>query len=286
MKVTESEDLVQYISLSQHVVGNIIQYCSSFLKEIDRTFKDLPILDYFLSGETFPQPGSNEIGYAAQRLCGIARKDQNSTFSHATQIDIFWSVKSFLERAIQTSQEEEFVEFMVLGLGGTDGSVGDHVRYLRRYVVGDMFCEYFKFARENPGCDSPVWGYVVPISRCVREVFVNLWEAMTRENIDAIIDFADLLSKVSLAMFGVVEIILDQAQMGQAPFTIVCARMFDFMIFVDHVLFYAKDIPGLAGTFRFWPVPDIRQIKLTRMDPRIVPSYCERKGDGRDDRVG
>ena len=171
------------------------------------------------------------------------------------------------------------MEFMVLALGQTDGGVGDHVRYLRRYVVGDIFCEYFKLARESPGCDSPVWGYVVPISRCVREVFVNLWETMTTENIDAIIDFVDLLSKVSLVMFGVVEIILDQAQMGQAPFTIVCARIFDFMIFLDHVLFYAKDIPGLAGTLRFWTVPDIRKIDLTRMDPRIVPSCCKRRRD-------
>src|SRR5277367_6465740 len=83
MKAQESENL------AQHVVGNIIQYCSSFLKEIDRTFKDLPILDYFTSGETFPQPGSNEIGYAAQRLRGIARKDMGRAFSHATQTDVF-----------------------------------------------------------------------------------------------------------------------------------------------------------------------------------------------------
>jgi hypothetical protein len=280
MKGTESEDLVQYISLSQHVVGNIIQYCSSFLKEIDRTFKDLPILDYFLSGETFPQPGSNEIVYAAQRLRGIARKDGNRNFSHAIQTQIFWNVKSFLERAVQNSREDEFVEFTVLALGEEDGGgVGDHVRFLRRFVVEDMFCEYFRLARENPSSDSPVWGYVVPISRCVRKVFGCLWETMARENVDAIVDFVDLLVKLSMAMFGVVEIIWDQARLGRIPYIIVCARTFDFMIFVDHVQFYCKDIPALAGTFKvLGPFLNFRQIKFTRPDTRSIPRCCTTSG--------
>jgi hypothetical protein len=271
MKDTESDDLVQYISLSQHVVGNIIQYCSSFLKEIDRTFKDLSILDYFLSGETFPQPGSNEIGYAAQRLRGIARKDTNTVFSHGTQSDIFWSVKTYLERAVQNSREEEFVEFMVLALGEGEG-VGDHVR-LRRFVVGDMFCEYFRLAREMPIAESAVWGYVVPISRCVRDVFASLWETMTREDVAGLADLLDLLGRLSIAMFRVAEIVLDQARVGQAPYTLVCARIFDFMIFVDHVLFYTNDFPGLAGPFPSLGHSDIRQIDFTRADAGIIPRF-------------
>src|SRR5271170_2467413 len=100
MKDSESEDLIQYISLAQHVIGNILQYCTSFIKEIDRTFKDLPILGYFTNPETFPQPGSNEIGYAAQRLRGVVRKDPHRPFSNATQTEIFWSIKSFLEKSV------------------------------------------------------------------------------------------------------------------------------------------------------------------------------------------
>jgi len=113
MANSDSEILVQYVSLAQHVVGNIIQHCAHFLKESHRTFEDLPILDFFTNGETFPQPGANEVTYAAQRLRGSARKDSRRPFSNGTQMDIFWSVKSFLEKTVRNNRQRDFLDFCV-----------------------------------------------------------------------------------------------------------------------------------------------------------------------------
>jgi hypothetical protein len=140
-----------------------------------------------------------------------------------------------------------------------------------------MFCEYFWLATEMPVAESAVWGYVVPISRCVRDVFASLWETMTREDMEGFADLLDLLGRLSIAMFGVVEIVLDQARAGQAPYTLVCARIFDFMIFVDHVLFYTNDIPGLAGPFSILGHSDNRQINFTRANTGIIPPCSKRR---------
>jgi hypothetical protein len=248
MKDQESENLVQYISLGQHVVGNIIQYCSSFLKEIDRTFKDLPILDYFTSGETFPQPGSNEIGYAAQRLRGIARKDMGRAFSHATQTDVFWGVKSFLEKCVQSGREGEFVEFCVLALCEGDEMVGDHVAELRRFVVRDIFCEYLRIVKEAPDLGNPGWGYVLVCLRAVREVYACVWEVMVRENIAGLKAFREDSWDVMIVMCGIADIVAGQAQHQEGGlYYVACARIFDFVTLVDHIVFYTKDILQIRG---------------------------------------
>lgn len=257
MKDTESENLVQYISLTQHVVGNIIQYCASFVKEIDRTFKDLPILDYFTNGETFPQPGSNEIAYAAQRLRGVARKDTNRPFSNATQIDIFWSIKTFLEKSVQSTRVQDFIEFCVLALCEGDEGIGDHITLLRTFVVRDIFCEYFRIAREAPDLGNPAWGYILPCFTAAREVYACEWESLVRENVVGLQNFVDDLLRLMFVMYGVTELIAGQGQEGGGLFSAVCAMTFDFVIFVDHVVFYMKDI----SEFRGITVPDVANKK-------------------------
>lgn len=255
MKDQESENLVHYVSLAQHVVGNIIQYCSSFLKEIDRTFKDIPILDYFTSGETFPQPGANEIGYASQRLRGIARKDVGPLFSHATQIDVFWGVKSFLEKCAQSDREMEFVDFCVLSLCEGDEMVDDHVTGLRRFVVRDIFCEYLRIVKEAPELGNPAWGYVMPLLRAVREVYACVWESLVRSNISGLEGLMEDLWELMVAMRGVTDVIAGQAQRQEGGlYRMVCARMFDIVILVDHIVFYTKEITQVQG--QFWSVKD------------------------------
>src|SRR5436305_1876437 len=243
MKGTESEDLVQYISLIQHVVGNIIQYCPSFIKEIDRTFKDLPILDYFTNGETFPQPGSNEITYAAQRLRGVSRKDSNRPFSNATQIDIFWSIKSFLEKSVRNSKEMEFREFCVFAFCETDEGLGDHVLYLRTFVIQDIFCEYFRIVTEVPDLGNAGWGYILPCLIAIREIYACMWEGMLSENLVGLQAMMEDLLRLMLVMYGVAELIAGQAQRQQdGLYSFVCGRIYDFIIFVDHVIFFSKDV--------------------------------------------
>ena len=250
MKNQESESLVQYVSLVQHVVGNIIQYCSTFLKEIDRMFKELPILDYFTSGETFPQPGSNEIGYAAQRLRGVARKNIGAGFSHATQTDLFWGVKSFLEKCLQTGREVEFVEFCVLALSEGDETVGDHVAGLRKFVVRDIFCEYLRIVKEAPELQNPGWVYVLACLRTVREVYTSVWETMVRENISGLTAFMEDLWELMLGMCGIADIVIGQAQRQVCGlYSLVCARIFDFVILVEHVIFFGRDIIQIQGTY-------------------------------------
>lgn len=251
MKDTESEDLVQYISLTQHVVGNIIQYCTSFIKEIDRTFSDLPILDYFTNGDTFPQPGSNEIAYAAQRLRGVARKDSNFHFSNATQTEAFWSIKSFLEKSVRNSREREFVEFCILALCEGDEELLDHIATLRTFVIYDIFCEYFRIAIEAPDVGNSAWGYVLPCLTVVRELYACEFESMSREDVLRLKIFMDDLIILMLTIHGVTELIADQCQVATGSlYSVVCARMFDFVIFVDHVVFYTKDIVELRGMNR------------------------------------
>jgi len=250
MKAQESENLIQYVSLAQHVVGNIIQYCSSFLNEIDRTFKDLPILDYFTSGETFPQPGSNEIGYAAQRLRGIARKDAARSFSHATQTDLFWWFKSFLEKCVQSGKEGEFVEFCVLALCEGDETVGDHVAELRGFVVREIFGEYLRIVKEAPELGNPGWGYGLVCLRAVREIYACGWESMFRENIAGLKAYLEDLWDLLVVMCGIADIVAGQAQRQEGGlYSVVCARIFDFVILVDHVVFYTKDIVQIRGNF-------------------------------------
>jgi hypothetical protein len=251
MKDTESDDLVQYISLVQHVVGNIIQYCTAFIKEIDRTFKDLPILDYFTNGETFPQPGSNEIVYAAQRLRGVARKDSNRRFSNATQTDVFWSIKGFLEKSIRNSREREFVEFCVLALCESDEALADHVATLRTFVVRDIFCEYFRIAMEAPDVGNSAWGYILPCLTAVRELYACEFGSILREDVLGLKVFMDDLINLMLVVHGVMELIAGQGQLAAGNlYSVVCVRTFDFVIFVDHVVFYTKDIVELRGMGR------------------------------------
>ena len=248
MKDTESEDLVQYISLTQYVVGNIIQYCASFIKEIDRSFKELPILDYFTNGDTFPQPASNEIAYAAQRLRGVARKESNRQFSNATQTDIFWSIKSLLEKSVRNSREQEFVEFCVLALSEGDEELTDHVATLRRFVVHDIFCEYFRMVIEAPDVGNSAWGYILPCLTAVRELYAYEWESMLREDVLGLKVFMDDLIKLMFAIHGATELIVGQGQLvAGSLYSVVCARAFDFVIFVDHVVFYTKDVVELRG---------------------------------------
>lgn len=245
MKETDSDDLVQYISLTQHVVGNIIQHCSSFIKEIDRRFEDLPILDYFTNGETFPQPGSNEIAYAAQRLHGIVRKDRNRPFSNATQADIFWSIKSLLEKSVQNAQEREFIEFCVLAFCDTDEILGDHVALLRKFVVEEIFCEYLRIARRAPDIGNRAWGYILPCLTAAREIYACMWESIVREDAVGLRTFVDELAGLTCVMYGITELVAGEQREGL--FSVVCAKIFDFAVFVDHVAFYLTDIKEISG---------------------------------------
>jgi hypothetical protein len=249
MKNTESEDLIQYISLAQHVVGNVIQYCASFIKEIDRTFKDLPILDFFTNSETFPQPGSNEIGFAAQRLRGVARKDSHRPFSNATRTDIFWSIKSSLEKSVRSNREWEFVEFCVLALcEDKEEAVGDHVGLLRTFVVHEIFCEYLKIAKEAPDVGNPVWVYVLPCLAAIREIYACVWESLVREDTVGLGRFTEDLMVVMLAMQGILDLVdYRNPQSNDSVYLAVTAKIFDFGIFVDHVAFYIQDLTQIKG---------------------------------------
>lgn len=250
MANTESELLVQYVSLAQHVVGNIIQHCAPFIKESHRTFEDLPILDFFTSGETFPQPGANEITYAGQRLRGCARKDPRRPFSNGTQTDIFWSVKSFLERAVRNNRPRDFVDFCVTAFcEGNEDALGDHVSALRTFVLQDVVCEYFRIAAEAPEITNSAWGYVLPCLAALREVYADIWKGLTRENTAGLRDFVEELSHMMLAMHamaGVIAYQLDEYMGG--PYLAVCLRVFDFVLFVTHVLFFLKDVTHIQGS--------------------------------------
>ena len=247
MKQDESEDLVQYISLAQHVVGNIIQYCS-FVKEIDRSFEDLPILDYFTNGETFPQPGSNEISYAAQRLQGIARKDTHHPFSNATQMEVFWNIKSFLEKCVQNAREEDFVKFVVLALCESDETVGNHVGLLRNFAIRDIFCEYLGIAREAPDTGNPAFGYIIPWLRAVREIYSCVWQFVDGANVATLKNLMFDLLVLVVAMYNLAELLAGQVERFQQEFySVVWCRILDFIIFVDHVVFYSEQIFLLRG---------------------------------------
>jgi hypothetical protein len=249
LKHTESDDLVQYISLVQYVVGNVIQYCESLVREVDRTFKDLPVLDYFTNGETFPQPGSNEIAYAAQRLRGVARKDGRQPFSNATQSDIFWSIKSFLERSVTNNRIGEFVEFCVLAMCDEgDQSIAQHVRWLRSFVTREIFCEYMRIAREAPEMNNPVWTYVIACLTAVREVYLCVWETITAEDVFAINLLVEDTTAVVSAIFGVVDIIYESANMEVGLYRTACARMFDFLILADHIAYNLTEVSSLHGS--------------------------------------
>jgi hypothetical protein len=249
MKSTSSADLTQYISLAQHVIGNIIQYCTSFVKEIDRTFPDLPVLDYFTNPETFPQPGANEITYAAQRLRGLARKDSLRPFGMGTQTEIFWSVKSFLEKAARNGLEGEFIGFMVLALGEGNEGLGDHVAFLRTFVVQGIFCEFLQIAGDTPDIGNPIWVYLVPCLAAIREVYAFVWDSIVREDVDGVEMLLDDLLEITLAMQRISEGVTSRVRREEGGlYSVVCARIFDFIILVDHIVFYLKQEPRHHGT--------------------------------------
>lgn len=249
MKDTESEDLVQYISLAQHVVGNIIQYCASFVKEVDRTFKDLPILDYFVNGETFPQPGSNEMAYAAQRLRGVARKDSNRPFSNGTQADLFWSVKSFLEKTVRNGRQEDFVEFCELALEmDTNVDLNDHVVALRTFIVEGMFCEYLRMAAEVPEVGNPVWSYVLPCLMAARDIYGASWKRAIRDDELGLRRFVDELTEFMIAMQSTAVIAAGQVRLGDcALYSLVCGWIFDFVVLVENVVWSLNTRTALSG---------------------------------------
>jgi len=253
MANSDSEILVQYVSLAQHVVGNIIQHCAHFLKESHRTFEDLPILDFFTNGETFPQPGANEVTYAAQRLRGSARKDSRRPFSNGTQMDIFWSVKSFLEKTVRNNRQRDFLDFCVGAFcEGTEDGLGTHVEALRTFVMQDIICEYFRLVTEAPEITNPTWGYVLPCLAAVREIYAYRWEGLTRENIEGLKGFTGELFRISVAMHAMLSVLayqLDEHEDG--PYVSVCAGVFDFIIFVKHVLFFLKNVGQIQGTANF-----------------------------------
>lgn len=250
MANTESEVLVQYISLAQHVVGNIIQHCAPFLKESHRTFEDLPILDFFTSGETFPQPGANEVTYAAQRLRGSARKDSRRPFSNGTQMDIFWSIKSFLEKSVRNNRQRDFVGFCVTSFcEGNEDRLGDHVAALRMFVMQDIVSEYFRLATEAPEITNPAWGYVLPCLAAVREVYVCIWDGLTRDNVRELKGFMEEILGMLLVMHAMLAVIayqLDEHEFD--PYMGTAAGVFDFVIFVNHMLFFLKDVTHVQGT--------------------------------------
>jgi hypothetical protein len=249
MANTESELLVQYISLTQHVVGNIIQHCAPFIKESHRTFEDLPILDFFTTGESFPQPGANEITYAGQRLRGSARKDPRRPFSNGTQTDIFWSVKSFLEKTAGNQRSQDFVDYCVTAFcEGTEDFMGDHVATLRLFVMQDIVCEYFRIADEAPEITNPAWSYVLPCLAALREVYASIWEQLTRENIAGLRVFVEELLHMMFAMHAMASVVAYQLNdYVCGPYLGVCLRVFDFVLFVDHVLFFLKDVTYIQG---------------------------------------
>ena len=139
--------------------------------------------------------------------------------------------------------EDEFMEFCVLAMGEREeGVLGDHVVELRRFVVCDVFCEWFRMAAERSDGRDLVWGYVVPCLNAVRAVYASVWEKLLSNDVDAIQRFVDDLLVLMTTLFVVVEAIEHRGR-----YSILYARAVDFVIFVDHVVFYIKEIATLQG---------------------------------------
>ena len=94
---------------------------------------------------------------------------------------------------------------------------------------------------------NPAWGYLLPCLTAVREVYASVWLSLSREDV-GIKPFVDDLAMLMLVMYGVTELVAGQGRRETGGvFSVVCARIFDFVIFVDHVVFYTKHIPELQG---------------------------------------
>ena len=237
-------------------MGNILQYCSSLIKEVDRTFKDLPILDYFTNPDQFPQPGSNEIEYAAQRLRGVVRKDVHQPLTNATKTEIFWSIKCFLEKSVTNHREHEFVEFVVTAVCSEE-QIGDHIVLLRRFVVHEIFMEYFIAARENPEIGNPVWSYILPCLSAVRSIYSTVWGSLVADDLRELKVFAEDLIALMVSLYEIMQIIHGQTSYG-GLYSVVGARILDISILVAHTAYFIRD----------W-VSDDAQIM-----ERILNSFC------------
>ena len=170
--------------------------------------------------------------------------------SNATQTDIFWSIKSFLEKSVRNRQVCDFIDFCALALGEVIGEeISHHIRLLRTFVVQNIFCEYFRIAREAPDAGNPAWAYVLPCLRAVSEIYPSVWNSLVAENICGLEALVDDLISLMIAMHGMLDIISETRRGNGALSVTVSARIYDFAIFAEHVEFYLRDGIHVGGKF-------------------------------------
>jgi len=83
---------------------------------------------------------------------------------------------------------------------------------------------------------------------------------MVRENVSGLKAFMEDLWEMMVVMCGITDIIAGRAQRQEGGlYLIVCARIFDFVILVDHIVFYTKDVLQIRGIFLFAKTSNVRK---------------------------
>ena len=119
---------------------------------------------------------------------------------------------------------------------------------------------------------NPVWGYVVTSLVAVREVCASVWEMTTKDGDGLEILLDDLLA-LMVVMHGVSERFAEHVRRGEGGlYSVVCARIFDFVVLVDHVVFYVKQEVQLRGTSAYSDSNN-RTSYIFREDCGDVPSH-------------
>ncbi|EEB09745.1 DNA repair protein Mus7/Mms22 [Schizosaccharomyces japonicus yFS275] len=141
----EYEDLLHsgqersvFIKASQRIIGDILQYCSTFANE-----KVLPPLRFFLDATKFPQP-PERLKYSASRLCAYARKGLNT---YAGQQSLIGFIKANCDVALIDDREQDFVILVRLAMGDNSSTPScvqwdTQVSELRNFILIEVLGSY------------------------------------------------------------------------------------------------------------------------------------------------
>ncbi|BFZ59299.1 hypothetical protein YB2330_000305 [Saitoella coloradoensis] len=175
-----SGDLTEYIALVQQVVGNVLQFCSTFVTE-----SSLPDLVWFLNAEHFPQPPEH-AAYDVQRLRAYARQDITKGFMQGVIHD---KIKTRCEDVLVAGESDKpFIIFIAAVL--KEDEVRDvQLEYLRSFVVRAIICPYLR---------SEAMVYIPPMLGALREVYAGVLQSLNPgKSLDylreVLLDIADIL---------------------------------------------------------------------------------------------
>ncbi|GAO50790.1 hypothetical protein SAICODRAFT_106627 [Saitoella complicata NRRL Y-17804] len=175
-----SGDLTEYIALVQQVVGNVLQFCSTFVTE-----RCLPDLVWFLNAEHFPQPPEH-AAYDIQRLRVYAGQDITKGF---VQDVIHDKIKTRCEDVLVACESDKpFIIFLAALL--KEDEVRDvQLEYLRSLVVRAIICPYLR---------PEAVVYIPPMLGALREVYTGVLQSLHPSKSpdylrEVLVDIADIL---------------------------------------------------------------------------------------------